>query len=62
VYSGWVGVIYESQVTNRSVPEKVGVLARSPPSFLLVGWEPHMPPSRTATHFFIAIQIRVKGL
>jgi hypothetical protein len=61
VYSGGMGVIYDSQATNRSVPEGVGVLARNPPCFLLVIWESDMNPTRMAMHFFIAIQIRVKG-
>jgi hypothetical protein len=39
-----------------------GVLTGSPLSFPLVAWESHMIPSRTATHFFIAIRIRVKIL
>jgi hypothetical protein len=61
VYSGQLGVIYDSQPTNRCSLEGVGVLARSPPSFLLVFWESYLTPSRLATHCFIAIQIRVKG-
>ncbi len=48
-----MGVIYDSQPINRSA-QGGGVLAGSPPSFLLVA-------SRTARHFFTAIQKRVKG-
>jgi hypothetical protein len=38
-----------------------GIFAGSPPSFLFVAWESIMTPSRTATHFFIAIRIRVNS-
>ncbi len=61
VYSGWLGVIYDYQVTNRRAPEGLGVLAGSPPCFLLVIMELHMITSCTATHFFEAIQIRVNN-
>jgi hypothetical protein len=37
-----------------------GALTGSPPSFLLVTWESFMTPSPMATHFCIAIRIRVK--
>jgi hypothetical protein len=60
VHSGWLGVVYNSQATNGIVLKGVGVLSGSPPCFLLVFWESYMTHSRTAMHFFIAIQIRVK--
>jgi hypothetical protein len=53
VYSSQLGVIYDSQATNRSA--LVGVLAGNPPYFLLVSWESFMTPSHTAMHIFIAI-------
>ncbi len=37
-------------------------LVGSPPCLLLVAWESYMTPSHMATHFFIAIRIRVKDL
>jgi hypothetical protein len=37
-----------------------GALTGNPPSYLLVAWESYMTPSCMATHFFIAIQVRVK--
>jgi hypothetical protein len=48
--AGWEAYM-TSMATNRSVPEGVGVLVRSPPCFLLVSWELYMIPSRTTTHF-----------
>jgi hypothetical protein len=53
LYSGQLGVIYDSQATKRSALEGVGVLAGSPPWFLLNIWESNTTPSHTATHFFL---------
>jgi hypothetical protein len=61
VYSGWLGVIYDSQVTNGSAGGR-GSLKESNHGFLLVAWESHMTPSLTAKHFFIATRIKVNGL
>ncbi len=52
VYCGWLGVIYDSQATNRSAAGERGALPGSSPFFLLVTWESCMTPSRTAMHFF----------
>ncbi len=57
-----LGVIYDSQTTNRSVPGDMGDLAVSPACILLVAWESYMTPSRRAMHFFVAIRIRVNIL
>ncbi len=57
-YSGQLGVIYDSQGTNRSTAGGRGALTGSPPCLLLVAWESYTTPSRTTTHFFVAILIR----
>jgi hypothetical protein len=62
VFFGQLGVIYDSQATNRRGPEGMGVLTGSPPYFLLVAWGSFMTPSCTAMHFFTAIRIRVKDI
>jgi hypothetical protein len=56
-----LGVIYNSQVTNRSAAGEGGSLRKS---FLLpIGrLEEIYDSSRTAIHFFTAIQIRVNAL
>jgi hypothetical protein len=54
-----LGVIYDSQATNRDAAGGGGALTGSPPCFLLVIWESYMTPSRTAMHFCIAIRIKV---
>jgi hypothetical protein len=51
--------MYDFQVTNRSVLGGDVGSHRSPPSFLLVAWESYATSSRTATHFIIAIWIRI---
>ncbi len=61
MYFGWLGVINDSEVTNRSATEG-GALTGSPPCFLLVVCWSYRTPGSTVTHFFIAIQIRVKFL
>ncbi len=58
MYSGRLGVIYDSQVTNRSAAGE-GALTGSPPCFLLVAWESYSTTSRMAMHFIIAIRITV---
>jgi hypothetical protein len=58
--SGQLGIIYDSQTTNRSALGEMGVLAGSPPCFLLITWESYMTPSRAAMHYFIAIWTGVK--
>ncbi len=59
MYSGQLGIKYDSQATNRSAAGGKGALTGSPPFFLLVTWESYMNASHTATHFFITIRIRV---
>ncbi len=58
-FFGRLGVIHDSQATNRSASGGRGALTGSPPYFLLVASESYRIPSRTATHFFIAMRIRV---
>ncbi len=52
-----LGIIYDSQATNRSAAREKGALTGSPPCFLLVAGESYMTPSRTATHFVTAIRV-----
>jgi hypothetical protein len=62
VYSDWLGVIYDSQVANRSAVGEKGALTGIHPFFLLDACKLDMTPSRTALHFFIVIWIRVNLL
>jgi hypothetical protein len=62
VYSDWLGVIYDSQATNRNAVGEEGALTGSPPFFPLDACKLDMTPSRTAMHFFIVIWIRVNLL
>ncbi len=53
---------WESYMTPRrpiGVRRGEGALTGSPPFLLVVAWKLQMTPSRTATHFFIAIRIKV---
>ncbi len=54
MYSGQLGVIYDSKATNRNRSGGRGILKRNPLRFLLVAWESFKTPSHTAMHCFIA--------
>jgi hypothetical protein len=51
VYSNLLGVIYDSQATNRSAAGGWGLSQRVLASYSSPG-STYMTPSRTATHFF----------